>query len=358
MSSKPFRFFVGDEKKEFTIHKTVVTHHSEPLTALVDGPMLEAKEGFAVLKDIDPDTFVRFCEYAYKGDYTSAEPDDIISRAEGLNLGEEDGIREVDDDPVFAAEAAEPVPAEEPSNIAEPPDIAEPPRSVWGEHSIALVDDGYSNPTTRRAEAATIDDDIWVPKKPKKGKKRKGKPEKTRRKKIDDLAKSKKSLLSASPDARAWRRLHFWRAFTGGNDSFPPRYDSNLEDNNAERESSCDYTPVLLAHARVYAFADTYAIPALARLSVNHLRDVLVDLKLGIGDQSQLQSVISLLDFTYSHTADRSEGGKIDILRDLLVHYTSCVVEYLEEDREFLELLEKNGQIGRDLITYMMRRLA
>ncbi|KAL9621056.1 MAG: hypothetical protein Q9160_004441 [Pyrenula sp. 1 TL-2023] len=317
--------------------------------------MLEAREGYAVLKDIDPDTFVRFCEYAYKGDYTVARPDDIIVRAEGLSLDEVDvsHVTAVDEIPEVLAEATEPVPEEEPLAVPEPS------RSPFGERSIALGDDGISNLTTRRSEAASLGNDIWDSfRKSKKGKKaRKAKTAKTRRKRIDDLAKSKETLQSASPDARAWKRVRFWRAFTDDEDSTPPRYACDDEGNN-ERESWSDYTPVFLAHARVYAFADTYAIPGLARLAVQHLRDALIDLKLGTHDQSQLQGVLELLDYTYSHTADRSEGGKIDILRDLVVHYTSCVVEYLEEDSEFLKILEKNGQVGRDLVTYMMRRLA
>lgn len=39
----------------------------------MNGSMREARDGSAELEDIDKSTFVRFCEYAYMGDYTPAQ---------------------------------------------------------------------------------------------------------------------------------------------------------------------------------------------------------------------------------------------------------------------------------------------
>ena len=44
---------------------------------LINGPMLEAKEGAAVLKDVDEYVFICFCQYLYTGDY-----DEIVNMAE------------------------------------------------------------------------------------------------------------------------------------------------------------------------------------------------------------------------------------------------------------------------------------
>lgn len=40
--------------------------------------MSEAKEGSALLEDIDEHTFVRFSQYAYTGDYATPDPEILL----------------------------------------------------------------------------------------------------------------------------------------------------------------------------------------------------------------------------------------------------------------------------------------
>ncbi|KAH8903347.1 hypothetical protein BR93DRAFT_931373 [Coniochaeta sp. PMI_546] len=78
VASRPFRFLVGPEKREFIIHSGVVSRLSKSLDVLVNGQMMEACEDCAVWADVDQDTFVRFCKFAYTGDYDGAEPSPIV----------------------------------------------------------------------------------------------------------------------------------------------------------------------------------------------------------------------------------------------------------------------------------------
>ncbi|KAK4033363.1 hypothetical protein C8A01DRAFT_50044 [Parachaetomium inaequale] len=68
-SSKPFRFIVGPEKREFTIHSALVAGLSPALMTLVTGKFSEARDGQVVLESVDEQTFVFFMEYAYTGSY-------------------------------------------------------------------------------------------------------------------------------------------------------------------------------------------------------------------------------------------------------------------------------------------------
>ncbi|KAK6843833.1 hypothetical protein PG987_004693 [Apiospora arundinis] len=70
ISSKTFRFLVGPQKREFTVHEAVLTSVSEKLKALIEGNMKEAQEQLAVFDFVDEYTFARFCEFAYTGDYS------------------------------------------------------------------------------------------------------------------------------------------------------------------------------------------------------------------------------------------------------------------------------------------------
>ncbi|KAI1460394.1 hypothetical protein F4805DRAFT_392030 [Annulohypoxylon moriforme] len=73
-ASKPFRFLVGPSKKEFFIHSELVAQASKPLWILVNGEWKEGKEGVVEWSEVDEETFSRFCEFAYTGNYHAAEP--------------------------------------------------------------------------------------------------------------------------------------------------------------------------------------------------------------------------------------------------------------------------------------------
>jgi len=78
LASTPFRFLVGRDRRLFTVHSSLIAHHSEPLDVLVNGYMSEAKEGCALLEDVEEQTFVQFSQYAYTGDYVAADPDILL----------------------------------------------------------------------------------------------------------------------------------------------------------------------------------------------------------------------------------------------------------------------------------------
>ncbi|KAI1960267.1 hypothetical protein LOZ58_003989 [Ophidiomyces ophidiicola] len=82
LSSAPFQFLIGPEKRRYAIHAALIVEQSEPLGALISGGMAEAREGCAWLEDTDPQTFARFGQYLYTGDYGAAGPNIIPSHPE------------------------------------------------------------------------------------------------------------------------------------------------------------------------------------------------------------------------------------------------------------------------------------
>ncbi|KAH6722047.1 hypothetical protein BKA61DRAFT_166843 [Leptodontidium sp. MPI-SDFR-AT-0119] len=81
LTSRNFQFLVGlndQDRTPFTIHTTVVETLSGPLATLMNGSMCEALNGVATLEEVDEQTFVRFCEYAYRGDYTPAQQQIVL----------------------------------------------------------------------------------------------------------------------------------------------------------------------------------------------------------------------------------------------------------------------------------------
>lgn len=67
------------------LHAALVSQHSPTLDRLMNGEMLEAKQGTADFGDIDEVTFVRFSEWLYTGQYSIVSP-----RGQGSENGVED----------------------------------------------------------------------------------------------------------------------------------------------------------------------------------------------------------------------------------------------------------------------------
>lgn len=86
-SSTAFKFLVGPNKKPYTVHSALIAYHSKPLGVLVNGEMLEAKEGCAFLEDTDERTFLLFSQYAYTGDYATVDPK-MVSNASAITTNE------------------------------------------------------------------------------------------------------------------------------------------------------------------------------------------------------------------------------------------------------------------------------
>ena len=70
-SSKLFVFVIGENQSEFLVHAGIIAKQSKALDALINGPMAEASRGKAILDDVQADTFERFCQFAYAGNYTT-----------------------------------------------------------------------------------------------------------------------------------------------------------------------------------------------------------------------------------------------------------------------------------------------
>ena len=302
-NSEPFKFFIGDEKTLFTIHSAQLKRHSKPLDALAHGHMSEAKEGSAYLEDIYPETFSQFCDYAYTGDYQVPNPES--TEIEVADSGDGGDVTDLKDDSAQQGDAAEPEPEPEPAPETAP-------------------------------VLAVYDADDWFSSSRKVKKKRESKA-------WDGFGTGADSPPKLSPKERLWARFTQLPKSTSGK---PPSCKKTVD---GPQE---DWTRVFLSHARLYAFADRYLIAPLMDLVVQKLRGTLTNLK---PHYEQLDSIVALLEYTYSKTPDRSEP--IDKLRDLLAHYAACIVEHLDTVPKFTDLLKKEGALGGDVIRYLVKRL-
>ncbi|KAI9762719.1 MAG: hypothetical protein M1840_001186 [Geoglossum simile] len=260
ISSAPFKFLVGPENKPFMVHAALVSHHSRPLDVLMNGEMLEAREGCACLEDVDEETFVRFSQYLYTGDYSATTPDP---------------------------------PATNPHH---------PPRRLSEVFPV-------------------IELEPFQP----------GGPYGSR------CRKCGRQTHSASKRSEAWDEFE--------NTTYPALQPCESPENP---------TPIFLSHVRLYAFAEKYDIASLKDLTLHKLHRTLSNFPSCHG---QIGDIVDLLQCSYEVTADR-EGGAVDGLRRLVIHYATCVVEDLAPNERFQGLLEDGGQFARDLFRQMLKRLS
>ncbi|KAL8704224.1 MAG: hypothetical protein Q9201_002601 [Fulgogasparrea decipioides] len=262
--------------------------------------MSEAKEGCAILEDIDEDTFVRFSQFAYTGDYVAANPKNLLDPSAVITTHL--APKEASEDPIDSDEIL----AEPPAMLYDEPAAA---ADDWNSFSISKKDKKRG----RKAEVATRWEDNFV-----------------------------QAPTVQSRKSRLWNNFKS-KVYTTSQPAFQPR--KNLE--------SCEeYTQVLLCHAQLYVFADKYDVGTLKMLSLHKLQRTLVEFTLY---DERTGDIVDLLRYSYTNTVDRPEP--IDELRLLVVHYAACIIEKLAWNTEFRLLLEQGGSLARDLIGQMVERL-
>jgi hypothetical protein len=272
-----FTFYIGEDKKPFTIHSSAVATTSDPFRALVNGHLVEAKERSAELNDVEPHDFVRFLEYAYRRNYTvpSWTHDESALAPSDAELQDSSPVG---DEPQTTEE--EIPPAIEEASVAPEPEAVEDGWSIWSRR----VGTKISLRSSFR----------------------------------------QRNYLEAGPPNRELI------------DGFEPKPNS---------AANQDYTPVFLAHARLYTFADMRLIAPLKSLSLYKLHKTLIDFQLY---EQRVGDVIQLARYAYDHGPDRSEGGIVNELRHLVVEYMACKVDTVGKHRDFKALLEEGGEFVTD----------
>lgn len=311
--SKPFLFLIGEDQSEYHVQAGIIAQQSKALKALVSGTMSEASEGKATFEDVTNDTFERFCQFAYTGDYTTPEFKTAV-------LPPSD-------------EASKRIETKVVSMVLP---VVEP-------HESQLLEDTWGG--------------LAVPKKSKKTSKKKGgfmdqsmaESELLQEEENNgwgSFAVTKKSKQTAK--LQALRQT--FEAF-----SFNTDRNDRVADLCAVRQNTCaseDYTPVFLSHAHLYVFADKWGITDLKQLALFKLHQTLRSFTLYA---ARRPDIVELLRFAYDNTPDCVDD--VDELRSLLMCYVGYELEGLNCCEEFVALVVEGGDITRDVFRVMMKRI-
>ena len=283
-------------KKPFSVHTEAIAQQSKVLNALINGRMIEAQKRSATLEDVDEGTFIRFCQFAYTGDYAVPLP----------------SFNHVEEAPTTCEVRSK--------HGSVSPELVEQAPEYSAEHAAGEV--------TREAidlAPAEPDDDWGMFSSPRKVKK-----------------PSRKIRLKRSFEDNIYPLPESQEQFSH---ECAPRPNSSAEE---------DYTSVFLGYASLYVFADKYGVESLRALTLNKLHKTLLTFTLY---HARVGDVIKLVSFAYSSENTPDHEYIVDELRALVTHYVACEVDTIAESELFLSLLEEGGPFVRDFWMKVKKRI-
>lgn len=310
------------------------------LDALVNGSMQEATDGCTVWEGVDEDTFVRFGQYVYTGNYEGSapfEPPAVEEPAPELDA-EKPAPELVAEEPAPELEAEKPAPEPDASGPAEE---APGPDRPAEEPEIAKEDAPAEAPCEPRPEPA--DAGFWSapPRSAEKKKKKKSRLLLEQDISMEFPSEADDFKTVAPPLTRddAWKSFQE-KQYDAGDCaiySVPP---------NA-KNSRIVYEQVFLEHARVHMMAYYYDIQPLAQLALFKLHRALCTFTL---HDERMGDVVGLLRYCYRE-------DERPLLRALVSEYAACHVKQLWADAEFRELFAEHGEMSVAIMGCIMERL-
>lgn len=384
INSRPFKFTVGEavdgSPSEFTVHEAAIAQLSQPLQTLTkSGP--EAKSGRAVWKDVSKETFERFVQYAYTGDYSipkTQKRDDVVPpKLNGIHVKNTDVV-------------------ERPDNTETP--VSAQPSSPGVSNGRGRVDSVGSAETAVELQngslAEKLDDDagniLNQPTLPtKRNRKKKSKAaalEKAEKEAQEASSKVEKELVADSEiqteppptepmpveiiTAEPEPELISFAEQDKPSEEISPvlttdflslKYPLLASRNNYEGtcEPSLDfekehsYSNSFLSHASLYVLGDVQAIDPLKALALFKLHKTLCTFQL---DDNNIGDITDLARYAYSSEEkefDKGNGG----LRGLVCQYMAIHAKELAADTKFMNLLAGGGQIVKDFLRFQLQRI-
>ena len=266
---------------------------------MIHGPMAEAQQGFATLEDVDVGTFLRFVEWLYHGWYHAAEPA-VVMAVTGAGAG-------------GSEVQTKKTPARKEMKSVNLYELLEKPVDEddgWGAFGAAKKRKGKKSWVVESPEPAVVEP--------------------------THLPDPKEEFI-----ARRYTLHNISR------DHPQPRPNKSPDE---------DYTPIFLAHARLYVFADKYDIQALKVLAMEELHAVLAVYTLY---EERTGDIIALLRYIYAETAEMGGRGEEENLRKLMVQYVETEMGMLIRDLGLEALMiEDGGCLLGDFLCVMRRRLS
>ena len=121
---------------------------------------------------------------------------------------------------------------------------------------------------------------------------------------------------------------------------------------DANFNTSQSYSKVLLAHASLYILGDYQLIDSLKMLALHKLHRTLCNFHL---NSYNMADIVDLARYAYTEEGKGTEEG-IGELRSMVCHYMAINSVELSSDAAFMELLGEGGQFVKDFFKFEVQR--
>ena len=321
INSRLFKFIVGENcdgiPTEFSVHEEAIAQLSKPLQTLVKGDLSEAQAGCTIWKDVSKETFERFVQVAYTGDYSIPNTRKCNRVTEPEKVGEDTLV-----------------------------------------HRALLVASKEVNEFNPREEGLTRDD--WgVPAKSKKKKSKYYPEEEVENPDLEPEPEPESSSFfrtkrdryprTTSPSPRLFAAVfHSLK--------YPLLSPRDIHHHTCEPvenfEPSRSYSNVFLAHASLYVLGDYWLIDSLKALALYKLHKTLCVFKL---EGENIQDIVDLARYAYIEGKGVEEG--IGKLRTMVCQYMALNALVLSPHTGFTDFLAEGGQFVKDFFQFAIQRM-
>ncbi|KAL7924860.1 hypothetical protein ACQKWADRAFT_286178 [Trichoderma austrokoningii] len=359
-SSVPFRFMVGPNRREFTIHSALLSHQSPVLDKLVNGSFSEAADKCVTWDSVDEDTFIRFWQYAYTGKYAV---DLSITGLESGPQASQEAEKRTAQEAIEAATVAK----EEKEIVQLVVKRDNTLRGLSAKDERRLIElqakaaRRAAREAERRAEIAEEEEELAELLRMRDRRPVLAAEDRERLIYLLDRQVTRRregqvasEAESETPSGELTIREAQWNSFklkgasgssggTSSSSSNGPKKGTSARSNQAHE----DYTSTFLSHARLFVFAECYGITGLMDLSLAELHGALVAFTLY---EERVNDVVVLVRYCYDNLVPEA-------LREMITLYAVCKIEKLWVSEEFQGLVEAHGELSRSLIGFMVKAL-
>ncbi|KIM94605.1 hypothetical protein OIDMADRAFT_21354 [Oidiodendron maius Zn] len=333
INSRLFKFIVGEKADgfptEILVYEEAIAQLSKPMHTLTKGNLSEAQAGCTIWKEVSKETFERFVQFAYTGDYSIPDTREWDKVAEPQK-GETDAL--VRRASVGTSKAVESKIEEEPAEAHDSLDELIRSRGLgkkakkekkkskdigasWGGWGTEPVPSSWLGPTTIIQTSGERDPGTPSP---------------------PSLRLSATNFHSLQFPLLAPLNIHHHTC-----------------DPTRHFEPNRSYSNVFLSHASLYVLGDIWLIDALKALAIYKLHKALCIFEL---DGKNVADIVDLARYAYKKEGKGSEDG-IGRLRSIVCQYVALHAAVLSLQAVFMDLIEEGGPFARDFVQFAVQRM-